>query len=258
MTTQLWADQPFALIKETGILSRQDIPDRQHPAISMAQHMALTHNIIIRGLNASFNQCLSVSPKTKEAQDFLLFNQCLFEILHDHHTVEEEHMFGAIEKFTGVPGIMDKNLEEHKDFQEGLEKYRQYIYETDATDYDGQTLQALLEGFGKTMEVHLHNEIPTLLDLKDYDAAKLKALAAAVGKRFRAGSNFYRHGPLFVGCADRSFILDGQVMPFPPFPFFVPYIIKFIFEPRHSGAWRFNPCDSFSQPRPLRFLNPEK
>jgi hypothetical protein len=194
MTTQLWADQPFALIKETGILSRQDIPDRQHPAISMAQHMALTHNIIIRGLNASFNQCLSVSPKTKEAQDFLLFNQCLFEILHDHHTVEEEHMFGAIEKFTGVPGIMDKNLEEHKDFQEGLEKYRQYIYETDATDYDGQTLQALLEGFGKTMEVHLHNEIPTLLDLKDYDAAKLKALAAAVGKRFRAGSNFYRYG----------------------------------------------------------------
>ena len=193
MTTK-WADQPFALIKETGYLSRQDIPDRQHPAIMIAQQMALTHNVVLRGLNASFNQCLSVSPKTKEAQDFLVFNQSLFEIIHAHHTVEEEHMFVAIEKFTGVPGIMDKNLQEHKDFQEGLEKYRQYIFETDASDYDGKTLQALLEGFGKTIELHLHNEIPTLLDLMDYDAAGLKAVASASGKRFRSGNDFYRYG----------------------------------------------------------------
>jgi len=256
MTTQ-WADQPFALIKETGYLSRQDIPDRQHPAIMIAQQMALTHNVILRGLNASFNQCLSVSPKTKEAQDFLLFNQCLFEILHAHHIVEEERMFVAIEKFTGVPGIMDKNLQEHKDFQEGLEKYRQYIFETNSADYDGQKLQALLEGFGKTVELHLHNEIPTLLDLKDYDAAQLKALGSAIAKQFRTGNDFYSHVPLFLGCADRSFVLDGQVRPFPPAPFFVPYLIKFVFEPRHSGAWRFNPCDSFSRPRPLQFLNPK-
>lgn len=188
-----WADQPFALIKETGILSRPNIP-RHHPAVAMAQGMALSHNVILRGMNASYNQCLSVQPKTAAASDFLFFNQCLFEILKTHHDIEEEYMFGEIEKLTGVPGIMDGNLQEHRDFHEGLEKFREYVFETDAEKYDGKTLQGLLDGFGRAVEKHLHNEIPTLLDLNECDAAKLKAISTTLGKRFAKANNVYRYG----------------------------------------------------------------
>ncbi|PWI64553.1 hypothetical protein PCL_09566 [Purpureocillium lilacinum] len=249
-----WADQPFLLIKKTGALSRKDLrPD--HAAISMAQQMALAHNVILRSINAAVNQCCGVQPGTAEARDFLLFNQSVFEILKQHHDIEEEYMFGAIERLTGIPGIMDRNLLEHKDFEAGLEKFRKYVFETNADKYDGQTLKALLEGFGSTVEKHLHNEIPTLLELQDYDSSKLGEIAKELGRRFGGAGDKYRHAPLFIGCSDKTFVLDGQNIPFPPVPFFVPYIIKLFFEPRHAGSWRFNPSDSFGQPRPLRFLN---
>lgn len=196
--TKPWADQPFALVKETGILSRKDIPP-DHPAVYMAQQMAHSHNVIahshnviVRGMNASFNQCLGVLPGTTEANDFLVFNQCLIEILQQHHDVEETYMFGAIERLTKIDGIMDQNLQEHKDFHDGLERFRKYVFETAAADYDGQTFKALLEGFGKALEKHLHNEIPTLLNLKDYDVTAVKQISKEAGKKFASVGDKYR------------------------------------------------------------------
>lgn len=181
--TKPWADQPFALVTETGVLSRKDVPP-DHPAVYMAQQMAHSHNVIVRGLNASVNQCLGVQPGTTEAGDFLVFNQCLIEILQQHHDVEETYMFGAIEGLTKVDGIMDQNLQEHKDFHDGLDRFRKYIFETTAADYDGQTFKTLLEAFGKALEKHLHNEIPTLINLKDYDASAVQKISKEAGKRF--------------------------------------------------------------------------
>lgn len=158
----------------------------------MAQQMALSHNVILRGMNASFNQCLGVQPGTTEAHDFLLFNQCLFEILQQHHDVEETYMFGEIERLTKIDGIMDQNIQEHKDFHDDLERFRKYVFETAAGDYDGQTLKAMLEGFGKTVEKHLHNEIPSLLELKDYDVTGLKRISKGAGKKFASAGDKYR------------------------------------------------------------------
>lgn len=58
-----------------------------------------------------------------------------------------------------------------------------------------------------------------------------------------------RHAPLVVGCTDKTYQVDGKHIQFPPFPWVVPYIIKWLFEGRHSGAWVFNPCDAFGNPR---------
>jgi hemerythrin-like domain-containing protein len=177
-----WADEPFALINSTGILSRPDIPP-DHGAVRLAQMMSLAHNALLRSLNASFNQCLAVQPGTTEARDFLFFNQSLVEVLKFHHDIEDEFMFTAIEQLTEVPGIMDQNIQEHKEFLSGMEAFQKYVSETSADAYDGQTFQRLLEGFGKSVEKHLHNEIPTLIALKDYDSSKMKKIAADLGKR---------------------------------------------------------------------------
>ncbi len=186
-----WADAPLTLISETGITTRKDIP-ANHPAIMMAQQMALAHNSILRSLNASMNQCQAVKAGTTAAADFLVYNQCIYEVLKQHHDIEEEYLFGALESLMGVPGSMDQNLQEHKDFEAGLDKFRQYVFDTPAEKYDGSKLHSLLGGFGKIVEKHLHNEIPTLLDLHQYDAKKLGAIGQELGRRFSKGSDKYR------------------------------------------------------------------
>jgi hypothetical protein len=60
---------------------------------------------------------------------------------------------------------------------------------------------------------------------------------------------------MLIGCSDKTFVLDGEVSPFPPVPFFVPYIVKYVLQQRNAGAWRFNPSDFFGVPRPLSFLS---
>jgi hypothetical protein len=180
MMAKQWADRPFSLVTETGVLHRKNYT-LDHPAVSMAQQMALAHNVILRSMNASINQCLYVLPGTVEAHDFMKFNQSVFEVLKLHHDVEEEYMFQEIERLTGVPGLMDQNLQEHKDFQDGLGQFRKYVFGTSADNYDGQTLKALLEACGGTVEKHLHDKIPTLLNLQKYDASRVQVVANELG-----------------------------------------------------------------------------
>ncbi|KUL82097.1 hypothetical protein ZTR_10074 [Talaromyces verruculosus] len=191
MSSGVWADQPYALIKETGISAHPNVP-RDNPAVLMAQNMALAHNVIFRSINASYNQCLSIRSKTPEATDFLTFNQCIFEFIKTHHDVEEEHLFPDIAKLTGVAGIMEGNVQEHRDFEAGMEKFHQYVYDTPADKYDRKKLQAILDEFGKPLEKHMHNEISTLLNLKDYDQVKLKEVVASIEKQFTKGGDVFR------------------------------------------------------------------
>ncbi|KAJ3543420.1 hypothetical protein NM208_g3588 [Fusarium decemcellulare] len=243
-----WAETPFSLIRETGLNSRPDIP-HQHPAVRLAKNQALTHNVILRSLNASYRQCLAIKPGTTETQDFLFFNQNLCQVLAIHHDVEEEYLFPEIQRLSGNETIMDVNIQEHKAFHDGLDRFEEYITNISPADFRGEELQQLLMGFGKAVETHLHHEIATLLDLHVYDAGEVTKMAKGMHDRTMERSDKFRHFPLFIGCADRSFRLDGQVESFPQIPYFVLWIAKLFFEPRHAGAWRFNPSTTFGQPR---------
>lgn len=55
--------------------------------------------------------------------------------------------------------------------------------------------------------------------------------------------------PFVLGCADKTY--EGGTE-FPPLPGVLPYLVKYVFAAR-NGAWRFNPCDWWGQPRPLAF-----
>lgn len=155
--------------------------------------MALIHNIIIRGLNALYNQCLGVQTSTSDVSDFLLFGQVFYETLHHHHQLEETFFFPELEKMTDVKGLMDRNVQEHKDFEEGLEQFREYVFKTNADAYDGMTLKAILDNLGPTLEKHLHGEIKTLLDLSLYDSQKLLDLWGRAEKIAKTTQDKYRY-----------------------------------------------------------------
>jgi hypothetical protein len=53
------------------------------------------------------------------------------------------------------------------------------------------------------------------------------------------------------GTADRTF--EGGIHDFPSVPFFVPYVIHYVFERKHRGAWRYNPSDAWRDPKELAF-----
>ncbi|QKX57112.1 uncharacterized protein TRUGW13939_04220 [Talaromyces rugulosus] len=243
-----WTSHPFKLISDTGLNARSDVP-RDHYVVKFTKDMALVHNLVLRGLNAAYNQCLSVTPGTQAAQDFLIFNQCVFEMLKSHHDMEEEELFPRLEKALNQPGAMANNVAEHHDFHDGLMRFHDYVFNTEADDYDGPTLHAIIESFGSLVEKHLHNEIAPLYDLHVIESNTLKALWNDVEKDYQPNFDKYRHVPLAMTCADNSFELDGQVTPFPGLPVFAAYIVKFLLGRKFSGAWEFAPSDFTGRPR---------
>ncbi|RFU28670.1 hypothetical protein B7463_g7680, partial [Scytalidium lignicola] len=186
-----WMDQPFDLIYTTGVQSRTDIP-RDHYAITLARNMALGHNMILRGFNAIYNQCLSVTKGTAQAKDMLIFSQCMFSMLKSHHDMEEEHFFPLLENALEKPGLMAVNVQEHKDFEEALHQFQKYVFDTGPTDFDGKGLQSLIEGFRLLLQKHLHSEIATMLDLHVADSKVLKNVWKRVAKEGLGPKDMYR------------------------------------------------------------------
>lgn len=139
----------------------------------MAVGMTLIHNVLIRGANAIYLQCINVGKMgtDKDKIDFANFAARWVELLHEHHTGEEESIFPGINELTETPGLMDGNVAEHEEFQVGLEKFNKYVLAVaDGRDeYDGQKMKDLLDTFMSTLHHHLVSEISTLIDLSRWD-----------------------------------------------------------------------------------------
>lgn len=137
--------------------------------------MALAHNSFFRGLNAIYLQAPFIRLPN-DVSDFLVYCQCWFEMVSHHHDKEEEMFFPAIAKYSNDKGIMDANIEGHKAFHEGLEKFGTYAHTTKFDNYDGLELRKLIDGFASPFESHMRDEINSLLALdKDNGEKLLKA-----------------------------------------------------------------------------------
>lgn len=161
-----WLAHPFKLIDSTGINSRGEIP-RGHGCIRNAQLMALTHNTIFRGLNAVYHYAAQVERGSQEAADLLLHCYMVYDFIHVHHVSEEEVYFPRLEAAAGVPDLMKENIEQHKAFENTLEALKVYATQTSKEEYDAATLRGLIEAMVGPLGSHLHEEIPTILDLWD-------------------------------------------------------------------------------------------
>jgi len=61
----------------------------------------------------------------------------------------------------------------------------------------------------------------------------------------------YLIAPLVFGTADRNY--EGGMHNFPAVPFFVPYVIHYVFSAKHRGVWQYNPCTSWGDRKELAF-----
>lgn len=88
--------------------------------------------------------------------------------------MEEENFFPAIEKLTGVDGLMASNVEQHRAFTPGFEVFQTYVQTCEPKDYDGVRLRSLVEGFAQPLTTHLSDEINTLRELHEYDSERVR------------------------------------------------------------------------------------
>jgi hypothetical protein len=134
----------------------------------LASEMCHVHNMINRGLNSIYLQAPHITPA--DEKHFCKYVLGWYNLLHSHHSGEEESFFPVVEGMTGVKGIMDNNVEQHKAFHDGIDSLKAFAdaVVADKQKYDGSRLVALIDGFGPALTQHLADEIPTILSLRQY------------------------------------------------------------------------------------------
>lgn len=94
--------------------------------------------------------------------------------MHHHHDAEEKDFFPSVEEISGVEGLMSRNVEQHRAFTTGFERFETYCRTCLPADYDGLKLRSLVEGFAEPLVQHLRDEIDTLRALDLYDSGRIR------------------------------------------------------------------------------------
>ena len=94
--------------------------------------------------------------------------------MHHHHDAEEKEFFPSIEAISGIEGLMTKNVEQHRAFTPGFERFEEYCRTCLPAEYDGDKLTTLVESFAEPLMRRLYDEIETLRALDKYDSAKIR------------------------------------------------------------------------------------
>ena len=109
--------------------------------------------------------------------------------MHHHHDAEEKEFFPNIERITGVQGIMQRNIEQHRAFTPGFESFQEYSMTCSPKEYEGQKMRSLIEAFAEPLSKHLHDEIETLRALDAYDSERVRQAYKRLEKSLMATNN---------------------------------------------------------------------
>jgi hypothetical protein len=145
----------------------------------LATEMAHVHNMMIRGLNSIYLQAPYIKPADEKG--FCRYMLLWYTFLHGHHSAEEAMFFPNVERMTGIKGVMDGNIEQHRAFHDGLDKFKAYAEAVVAgkEKYNGSKVVGMLDEFGPALIQHLTDEIPTVVGLRQYGKEKLADLPKA-------------------------------------------------------------------------------
>ena len=104
----------------------------------------------------------------KDISDFIIFTHAFVISLHEHHSNEEKFFFPWLEEYIGPKSIMEKNLEQHKAFEQGLAAFEAYVVaiKDSKEKYDAAKFIAMIDVFGPTLIKHLNEEIATFEELE--------------------------------------------------------------------------------------------
>ncbi|CAK7236712.1 hypothetical protein SBRCBS47491_009731 [Sporothrix bragantina] len=252
----VYADHPFKLIPDPRPEGEKTVNDMFD---DVATEMACVHNCLIRGINAIYLQAPHIKPA--DQKPFLNFASLWGKMINMHHKEEEVVFFPNIEKLAGEPGIMEDNVEQHHLFHEGLERYIAYVQACleGKEAYDGKTLVGFIDSFGAILTQHLTDEISTLMGLRKYGTEQFKeypALASKLGEAALANAGSTT-GIIFVmTCLDVNFE-NGRWTDFPPIPWIINMMFRYIHFWVHSDWWKFAPCDRLGSMRPLHAVPEE-
>ncbi|RKL31416.1 hypothetical protein BFJ72_g11050 [Fusarium proliferatum] len=255
-----WVDGPFELISASK--AGDSLEKRAGGARKCAAGMAVVHNIFLRGVNAIYLQAINVAEKgtQKDKVDFASFAWAWSQEIQEHHDIEEEKIFPEINRITGVPGLMDANIEEHHLFHEGLDRFTTYIEKVRKgnQDLDGSKVREIIDSFMPSLTTHLHNEIDTLVGLEKYAdkcdwGAWFEKTGAEIGSNaMKKASHRNEILPLALILHDKDF--EGGIWAdFPPLPWIALVAIRWLFVRTHQDWWRFAGCDSSSNRQDLPF-----
>lgn len=135
--------------------------------------MTMVHNLIIRGINAIYIQCINVGEQgtEKDKIDFANFATRWGEFAEEHHTMEEESFFPGFNNLAETPGLMDGNIAEHEAFRPGLDSFLEYVTAVSEgrESYDGHKIMELIDSFIPLLHTHLEHEITILVSLSQWD-----------------------------------------------------------------------------------------
>lgn len=65
-------------------------------------------------------------------------------------------------------------MRQHEAFHTGLEEFGEYIYGVGVEEWDAKRVLGIVDGFGEALQLHLRDEIETLLGLEKYGGDKLQ------------------------------------------------------------------------------------
>ncbi|KAH6989725.1 hypothetical protein BKA56DRAFT_629471 [Ilyonectria sp. MPI-CAGE-AT-0026] len=255
-----WVDGPFTLISSSR--SGDSLKNPVTGARKLAAEMTLVHNALIRGINAVYLQCNNVASQgtIQDKQDFANFAYAWGEMVHEHHDLEETDIFPAINELTEAPDLMNANVGEHKQFDEGLKTYFDFLdkLKKEEEALDGMKLRSIIDGFMPALRTHLENEIDTLLALEKYEKKvdwgdwfqkKMSEMTSKAMKDARYRNEIF---PLAIIFHDKTF--EGGVWKnFPPVPRLFLLVLQWLCMNTHKDWWRFAGCDFQSKPQQLPF-----
>jgi hemerythrin-like domain-containing protein len=190
-------DSKYIALCEIKVSWLTSVPD-SHSYVWCASEMANAHNVIIRGLNAILQQAPHVpvvnapNYNAKDVKDLLFYVQAWVKMVNHHHSVEEDHMFPGIEKFSGRVGIMEEPLHQHELFHPGMERLLAYATTTKPEEYRWAGpggMEEIIDSFSKYLTDHLYAEINVFLGMKDLDSEGLKKAWMAAEKVAQANGN---------------------------------------------------------------------
>ncbi|PSN71816.1 hypothetical protein BS50DRAFT_236193 [Corynespora cassiicola Philippines] len=232
-----YADSPLALIptpyKQTG---------KTDDFTMDASHMAIVHNLIIRGYNSIYKQAPHIRPNN-DVPDFIGYSIAWYNMVINHHRSEEKVIFPLYEKHTGVPGLMDGDRAEHEAFYGGMEKFKEYLdsclsSQDPKTAFSGPHLVGLMDTFGSALHSHLSHEPVHLASLSKYPQIPTKEIKAAGEKDAMDTQSIIYMLPMLWFNHDTEFE-DGEWRDWPGLSWQLKWVMVNVFGWWRSNWWRW-------------------
>ncbi|KDR77178.1 hypothetical protein GALMADRAFT_139192 [Galerina marginata CBS 339.88] len=149
-------DGPYPLISISN--TSFDFHNTSNIAQWFSTELSLTHNVILRALNAIWLNAFLVLPA--DEGDFMGFGLACLSMIRSHHETQEKVVFPILQEKID----MRMNVVQHIEFDELLKDLETYLrkVQNKQEPYDSGRLLELRAALGSRLVQHLHDEVDTV------------------------------------------------------------------------------------------------